>query len=202
MHDDHALIQRLDSLERTVRRQRRGLAALALCLGAAGLAAWSAPEPEVVRARRFVAVDDAGVEVGDFGFEMAGASKRIGWTLRDPQTDAFAMCTVFAEIEEGAAADAGCAMLQLEAGHAISQQFVREHSESCSLAYFVGADEKTGARLTSHGPVSELVLASGPYRETENGDEDESRALRLAHEGDGPRVTGVDLEGATTIALP
>ena len=201
MHAAHALVHRLEALERTVRLQRLVLGGLALCLGLVGLTAWSAPESEVVRAQRFVAVDDHGVEVGEFGFQRVGGRRNIGWRLADHETGAYAMCAVFRDPEEGVAADQGCAYLQLEAGHAISQLVVRELDQGCSMAFFTGEDEKTAARMTARGPNSEIVLASGPYLEDSNGEEDESRSLRLAYDGEGPHISGVDLEGATTLSL-
>lgn len=202
MDTTHALLRRLDRLERRVRRMRLILIAMLLLLGVGGLTAWSRPEPEVLRAQRFVAVDDRGKEVGEFGFKRNRERASVGWNLQHPSSDAHISCAVFPDPEEGVDAQRGAALLQLEAGHAISQHVVRSLDESCSVAFITGKGEKTAARLTARPEASELVLALGPYRSNEDGEEDESRALRLAYEADGPGVTGVDLDGATTISLP
>src|SRR6187402_2528206 len=162
MTEDRALQQRLDALERTVRRQRLGLGALALALGVIGLASWRTSDPEVLRAQRFVALDDHGDEVGAFGFHREGDARVIRWHLNDPASGASAMCLVGRDTEPGGPADKGFATFQMEAGWAISQQVVREIGEGCALSFITGEDEKSAVSLATLNSFSRLQLAAGP----------------------------------------
>lgn len=203
MTDAITLDRRLAALERTVRRQRVGLLSLALVLGVVGLASWRAAYPEVLRAQRFIAMDDRGNEVGHFGFEREGEVPSISWLLDNPDTGAFAFCFVGRDLEEGAAPDMGVACLQMEAGWAISQHCVRELNTSIGQSYIIGDDEKTAMQLTANATTSELVLSPLPHGAPLTSEEsDESHALRLTYDTQGPRVSGVDLEGASKIRLP
>lgn len=193
---------RLAALERTVRLQRLALTALALALGLAGLSSWTRADPVEVRAQRFVALDDRGREVGAFGFQRTGETGSTGWNIHDPDTDSMAFCYVGSDPEESAGKDKGIAGLQLEAGWAISQHFVRELGTTISHSYIIGEDEKTAARLTAGATSSEFVLSPLPHGEDMLDERDESHALRLSYDADGPRITGNDLEGAPRISLP
>ena len=201
MTDDQALQQRLDDLELTVNRQRLGLGALALVLGVFGLASWRTSDPEVLRAQRFVALDDHGNEVGDFGFRRDGGVRDIRWLLDDPTSGAFAMCRVGPDTVPGSAADKGYAVFQMEAGWAISQHVVREIGDMCALSFITGEDEKSAVGLSASGATSELRLAAGPLVVGQDGEEDNTRSLRLAYDAQGPSITGVGSEGATKIDI-
>lgn len=201
MTDDRALQRRLDALERTVRRQRLGLGAFALALGVAALASWRTSDPEVLRAQRFVALDDRGIEIGDFGFQRVGETRVIGWHLDDPASGALALCVVGSDFEEGSPADKGYAAFQLEAGWAISQHSVRELTRTINHSYIIGEDEKTAARLTANESTSELVLSPLPRGDILSEESDDSHALRLSYDAAGPRITGVDLEGTSKIDI-
>ncbi len=201
MPTDHDLQRRLETLERTVRRQRLGLGALALALGVIGLASWRSAYPEIVRAQRFVAMDDRGLEVGDFGFKRHGETRVVGWNLDDHASGATAFCQVGRDPEEGSPADKGFAGFQMEAGWAISQHFVREIGDTCALSFVTGQDEKSAVGLSARGPTSELRLAAGPLVVGQDGEEDNTRSLRLAYDEEGPSITGVDPEGATKIDI-
>ena len=163
MSEANDLDRRLASLERTVQRQRAALGALALLSVVIGLASWTSGDPEVVRAQRFLAVDDQGREVGVFGFSRTGEVSGIGWNLDDPDTDASAFCYVGRDPEEGTAKDQGIAGLQLEAGWAISQQFVRELTKTVTHSYVIGEDEKTAVRLTADETSAEFFLSPIPH---------------------------------------
>lgn len=201
MQHDHALIERLESLERTLRRQRRIGIALTAALGVLGLAAWARPAAEELRAQRLVVVDDQGVEVGRFGFEAT--SKSIGWRIEDPRSRASAYCVVGeAPVASNGGASTGLALLQMEAGWAISQHFVRADDPAVGLNFVVGEDEKTAVQLAADSASARLALSPLPHSEDILAESDDSHALELVYDGEGPRVRGIGLDGATTIALP
>jgi len=90
-----SLEARLEQLERRCRRLTLGLVALATILATACLSSAMREDPEVLRARRFEAVDDQGraaaVLAGSFRDELPGAGLRVG----DLEGDSFALLQVY-----------------------------------------------------------------------------------------------------------
>lgn len=158
-------------------------------------------DPQGVRAQRFVAVDDHGVEVGSFGFQRAHGAPSVGWNLNHHESGATAFCYVGRDPEDGSPSDKGCAGFQMEAGWAISQHFVRELGSAIGLSYVIGEDEKTAARLTADESTAQLVLSPLPHGDILSEESDDSHALRLSYDAQGPRITGTDLEGGSRIDL-
>ena len=201
MHDDRSIQQRLDTLERTVRRQRLGFAALVLALGVIALASWTSTDPEVVRAQRFVAIDADGEEVGAFGYRVLGEGQERGWFLLDREAESRGSFLLMRDSEATQGAADAFALFQMDAGHTTSQHYVRKAKDSCGLAFMTGEGEKHALGLWTHEDRSELHLAGGPIQRGPDGREDRTRSLRLTYDAQGPSITGVDAEGASKIGI-
>jgi len=109
---------RLEQLERRCRKLTVGLVALATILATACLSSAMREDPEVLRAKRFEAVDDQGrtaaVLAGSFRDGVPGAGLRVG----DLEGDAYAMLGVHPAVDEESEETYHGVVLLMRAQHA------------------------------------------------------------------------------------
>ena len=198
------LERRLLEIEARLRRQRRWTTVLAGLAVVAVLAALRSPEPEIVRGRRFEAVDQEGRVVGAFGIgvELAGVSdggNRLGWILADPasETSAMAMVGEAATVEEGggpAGSKSPFAMIHVEASSSVAAMLAGERSAYVELDW----DDLRHVDLRAYDDGSELSFEAPPIGESE---EETIEVLRLSHSSGRPTIQGWDDEGNATIDI-
>jgi hypothetical protein len=186
-------------------RVHRGITGLLAALALAGcLAAFQSPQPEIVRAQRFEAIDAQGRTVGAFGSGIAlsdypKSGDAIGWYIRDPESDALAVagigeCTVL--LDTGEIERYPTASLELRGGTGC----VRASASAVSTdvgAYF-GEDLSRSVAFSVRSDQSAITL------EAPNAEDENARpvtVLKLSHESGKATIQGWDDHGNPTLRL-
>ena len=195
---------RLDRVERALRIQRRITGLLAAFALAGCLAAFQSPQPEVVRAQRFEAIDAQGRNVGAFGSGIAlsgypKSGEAIGWYIRDPESDALAGAGIVETtvlLDTGETKSYPTASLNLRGGTGCVQ--ASASAVSADVGAYFGEDLSRSAAFSVRSDQSAITL------EAPNAEDEDARpvtVLKLSHESGKPTIQGWDDHGNPTLRL-